>query len=38
MKLIADDPIIRCMERGGWPPWMPTAASDTEEGEDADGL
>lgn len=22
MKLINDDPIIRCIERTGYPPWM----------------
>lgn len=22
MIQIPDDPIIRCMERTGWPPWM----------------
>lgn len=22
MRLIAEDPIIRCMERTGYPPWL----------------
>ncbi len=22
MNTIPDDPIIRCIERTGWPPWM----------------
>ena len=44
LKLIADDPILRCIERTGWPPWLlPHAAeTDTEPGpepggEDEDG-
>ena len=34
MILIPDDPIIRCMERTGYPPWMLYA--NTEEIIDAD--
>ena len=44
LRLIADDPILRCIERTGWPPWLlPHAAeTDTEPepepgGEDEDG-
>ena len=44
MRLIADDPILHCMERTGYPPWMtdPGAETDTEPepwpgGEDDDG-
>ena len=44
MKLIGDDPIIRCMERSGYPPWFYRDGTDYEErggdagrGEDEDG-
>ena len=44
LRLIADDPILRCIERTGWPPWLlpHTAENDTEPGpepggEDEDG-
>ena len=44
LRLIADDPILRCIERTGLPPWLlPRAAEiDTEPepepgGEDEDG-
>ena len=34
---IPDDPIIRCMERTGWPPWMQNGGhDDDEEWEDDD--
>lgn len=35
MRLIADDPIIRAMERTGYPPWMDADYEDDEE-EDED--
>ena len=31
MKLIGDDPIIRCMERSGYPPWLNRGGEDYEE-------
>lgn len=31
--MIPDDPIIACIERTGYPPWM----QDEEEGEEDDG-
>ena len=44
LKLIADDPILRCIERSGYPPWLSGrgAETDTEPeeepgGEDEDG-
>ena len=44
VKLIGDDPIIRCMERSGYPPWFYRSGTDYEErdgeadrGEDEDG-
>ena len=44
MRSIADDPILRCIERSGYPPWLPgsRARTDTEPdaepgGEDEDG-
>ena len=44
MKLIGDDPIIRCMEQNGYPPWFYRDGTDYEErgsdagrGEDEDG-
>ena len=43
MKLIGDDPIIRCMERSGYPPWMLRDGRNNDEerdedrGEDNDG-
>lgn len=38
MIQIPDDPIVRCMERTGYPPWMQTGWEDDEEweGDDAD--
>lgn len=36
---IPDDPIIRCMERTGWPPWMQNGGyDDDEEWEDDDDV
>ena len=32
--MIKDDPIIRCMERTGFPPWMSLKWEDDEEDED----
>ena len=44
MKLIGDDPIVRCMERSGYPPWFFTGGADYDErdgdadrGKDDDG-
>ena len=44
MKPIGDDPIIRCMERSGYPPWLMGDGTDSEQraadaacGEDDDG-
>ena len=37
MELIQDDPILRCMERSGDPPWMRGAAQYDERTEDARG-
>lgn len=37
MELIPDDPILRCMERSGYPPWMCGAKFDEERTEDARG-
>ena len=37
MRLIPDDPIIRCIERTGWPPWItedPPYWEDIEEDDD----
>ena len=41
MREIGDDPIVRCMERSGYPPWMLRDGVDNEErdedrGEDDD--
>ena len=36
MKLIGDDPIIRCMERSGYPPWAEPDGKDFDEQEDDD--
>ena len=33
MILIADDPIIRCIERTGYPPWLQGRWDDDEEHE-----
>ena len=42
MRQIADDPIIRCMERTGYPPWMDDFEEEPEDDEgdyrDADAL
>lgn len=36
---IPDDPIIRCMERTGWPPWMQNGYyEEDEEWEDDDDV
>lgn len=36
---IPDDPIIRCMERTGWPPWMQNGdCEEDEEWEDDDDV
>jgi hypothetical protein len=44
LKLIGDDPIIRCMERSGYPPWFERDGTNYDErddtvscGEDEDG-
>ena len=37
MELIRDDPILRCMERSGYPPWMRGATQYEERTEDARG-
>ena len=42
MREIGDDPIVRCMERCGCPPWMLKGEADEDErdsdcGEDDDG-
>jgi len=37
MREIGDDPIVRCMERFGVPPWMLRSGNDDEEREDDDG-
>lgn len=34
MILIPDDPIIRCIERTGFPPWLQDGWEDDEEDED----
>ena len=34
MLLIADDPIVRSMERWGYPPWLLARGSDNEEYEE----
>ena len=34
MRLIADDPIIRTIERTGYPPWMDADYEDDEEEDD----
>lgn len=31
MEDIPDDPIIRCMERTGWPPWLLDEREDFDE-------
>lgn len=39
MKLIPDDPIIRCIEKTGYPPWMQDddwEEDEWEEGSDGD--
>lgn len=36
MKLIGDDPIIRCMEYSGYPPWLDPDGNDFDEQEDDD--
>jgi hypothetical protein len=33
MEQIRDDPIISCMERTGYPPWMQQNGEDDREGE-----
>lgn len=30
MKLIGDDPIVRCLERSGYPPWFFAGENDVE--------
>lgn len=42
MREIADDPIVRSLERSGYPPWFRQGDTDFEErdwnrGEDSDG-
>ncbi len=34
---IADDPIVRCMERWGLPPWLVGGAFDDDREDDEDG-
>ena len=36
VKLIGDDPIIRCMERSGYPPWVDPGGNDVDKQEDDD--
>ena len=40
MRMIPDDPIVECMERTGYPPWMQELdewdEDDWEDGEDGD--
>ena len=36
VKLIGDDPIIRCMERSGYPPWVDPDGNEFDEQEDED--
>lgn len=31
MLQLADDPIVGCMERWGWPPWMVQGGADEDE-------
>ena len=31
MELIPDDPVLRCMERTGYPPWMQNGLPDYED-------
>ncbi len=38
MVLIADDPIISCIERTGFPPWLQPGWEDDEEMEEEDEL
>ncbi len=39
MREIGDDPIVRCIERFGYPPWLVRGGRETEEerGEEDDG-
>ncbi len=34
LNAIADDPVIRCMERTGYPPWMRHHEPDEDDDED----
>ena len=36
VKLIGDDPIIRCMERSGYPPWVDPDGNEFDKQEDED--
>jgi len=36
LKPSRDDPIIRCMERSGYPPWFERDGKDCDEQEDKD--
>lgn len=38
MKQLADDPIVRCMEETGYPPWMRLDWEDDEEWEEDDDV
>ena len=39
MLLLADDPIVGCMERCGWPPWMLCGGDyEDDQEEDEDGV
>ena len=35
MKQIGDDPIIRCMERSGYPPWFERGGTDFDERDES---
>jgi hypothetical protein len=34
MKQIPDDPIVRCIERSGYPPWMQDGGYDPDDWEE----
>ncbi len=38
LNAIADDPVIRCMERTGYPPWMRHHEPDEDDDEDYIGI
>lgn len=37
MRSIPDDPVIACIERTGYPPWMAEAAAGTNDAEEDPG-